>query len=138
MANACAPQPSIWAAVWRSFGALPAWVKIWMVVILAPVNLASLAFLDRPSGAWIAALAIGGMALSWIALFYSRGFSKLVSAGHVFPWTPLVLLLIFARPEAAGAYGVYLTVLLVIDLISLAFDYNDARLWLRGDRTAVI
>ena len=89
------------------------------------------------SGAWIAALAIGGMALSWIALFYSRGFSKLVSAGHVFTWTPLVLLLVFAHPEAAGAYGVYLTMLPVIDLISLAFDYNDARLWLRGDRSAV-
>lgn len=45
-----------------------------------------------------------------------------------------MLLLIFARPAATGSYHVFLTVLLVTDLISLAFDYNDARRWLRGDR----
>lgn len=127
-------QTPLLSAIWRSFRALPTWVKVWMMVILAPVNLASLAFLDQPTGGWIAAMAIGGMALSWIALFYSRGFSKLVSAGHVFTWTPLLLLLIFARPESSGTYGVYLTVLKVTNLISLVFDFNDARLWLRGDR----
>ena len=105
-----------------------------MIVILAPLNTASLAFIGQPSGGWIAALSLGGMALGWIALLYSRGFSKLVSAGHVFTWTPLVSLLIFARRDASGTHGICLLVLLAIDLISLAFDDNGARLWLRGDR----
>ncbi len=70
-------------------------------------------------------------------LLIQRGFSRLISAGHIVTWTPLVLLLLFMRPEATGVYDTFLTVLLSINLTSLVFDLNDVRLWLQGDRSVI-
>jgi len=41
---------------------------------------------------------------------------------------------VIAPPQTTGAYGVYLSILLVVNLISLVFDFPDALKWLRGDR----
>ncbi len=120
--------PSRFARIKQSYNDLPGWVKIWMNFILGPINLATLAFLDQPSGALIAALAIGGMVVTASIVFAIGGFTKVASAGHVLPWTPLVLMLIFARPEGTFVYQTFLTVLLVANTISLAFDFNDMRL----------
>ena len=46
------------ARIQQSFFNLPIWVQIWMMFILGPINLASRAFLNQPSGNLIAALAI--------------------------------------------------------------------------------
>lgn len=119
-----------YARIWKSHSELPAWVQIWMNFILGPVNLATLAFLNQPGGVLIAALSLSGMALTVAIVFASGGFSKVAAAGHVLPWTPLVLMLAFARPEGSAIYGTFLTVLLVVNVISLAFDFNDLRLWL--------
>ncbi len=80
-------------------------------MFLTPTNVASLFFL--PSGPLVAVLAMGGSAFGTVMLLTQRGFSRLLSAGHVVTWTPLVLLLIISRPEASGAYDTFLTVLLV-------------------------
>ncbi len=125
---------SVFADIWRSLRALPIWVILWMSLLLGPVNMASIAFLSEPKGILIALLALGGMAASITTLILHRGFSKRVSGGHVFFWTPLVLILIFARPVATGTYDAYLTILLATNLFSLVFDINDLRLWLCGDR----
>jgi len=45
-----------------------------------------------------------------------------------------VVLIIFYRPEATGHYDTYLWVLLITNLISLAFDYVDSVKWFKGDR----
>lgn len=87
MAQPASTQSNIVAAIWRSFLGLPTWVKLWMLLILAPVNMASAAFASAPSGLLIAAMAHAGMMLDAVALIYSRGVSRLVSAGHVLTWT---------------------------------------------------
>lgn len=120
-------------STWQSLVALPLWVKVWLL-ILGCANIASLAFLWQPSGVLVAALVFNGIILSKVAVIYSGGLSRLVGIGHIVGWTPLVLMLAFARPEASGAYDVYLTLLLVVNSISLIFDFNDLRLWLNGDR----
>ena len=117
------------ARVMKSHSELPTWVQIWMNFILGPVNLATLAFLSQPSGGLIAALSLSGMALTVAIVIASGGFSKVAAAGHVLPWTPLVFMLAFARPEGSAIYGAFLTVLLVVNVISLAFDFNDLRVW---------
>ena len=113
----------------QSYNSLPTWVKIWMNFILGPINLASLAFLNQPSGALIAALAIGGMVLTVAIVIASAGFSKLAAAGHLLPWIPLVFMLAFARPEGGELYQIFLTLLLTVNVISLVFDLNDLRQW---------
>lgn len=130
------PQnPGLLAEITASFRALPTWVIAWVFLILAPVNAASLAFLGQPSGAYVALFAIGGGVISLAIAIKSRGLTRLVSAGHIIAWTPLLLWLVLAPPPAEGAYDTYLTILIVVNAISLAFDVNDARLWLRGDRS---
>ena len=121
--------------IMASYNALPSWVKIWMNFILGPVDLATLAFLNEPSGALVAALAIGGMVLTIAIVIAFGGFTKLAAAGHIVTWTPLVLMLAFANPGGSAIYQLFLSVLLVINLISLAFDYNDVRLWVRSRRS---
>lgn len=125
---------TLFADIWRSFRGLPTWVILWMSLLLGPINMVSIAFLSEPKGILIAMLALGGMMASIATLILHRGFSKLVSGGHVFFWTPLVFILVFTRPVATGAYDTYLYILLAANLFSLVFDINDLRLWLRGDR----
>lgn len=120
------------ASIMQSYEGLPIWVKIWMNFILGPVNLATLAFLNEPSGMLIAALAIGGMAMTVSIVIASGGFSKLAAAGHILPWTPLVYMLAFVKPEGSDIYQMFLTVLLVTNVISLVFDFNDVRLWVKS------
>ena len=120
------------ARIRQSFFALPLWAQIWMMFILGPVNLATLAFLNQPAGVLIAVLALSGMIVTVAIVIATGGFSKLAAAGHVLPWTPLVLMLTFARPDGTAVYQVFLTALLVINTISLAFDFNDLRIWLKS------
>lgn len=128
------PKSNLFEDIWTSFRALPLWVMIWMTVLLGPINMISLYFVTEPKGVLVATLAWGGMLASMIVLIRHRGFSKLVSGGHVVFWMPLVLILILVRPVANSAYDTYLDILLVANLVSLLFDINDLRLWLGGDR----
>ena len=113
----------------NSYRALPVWVQIWVFGILVPVNAASIFFVAEPSGVWIAFLAIVAMLINVPIMIVERDFSKTMALSHLPLWTPLVLWLIFNRPEGSTAYGIYLWILLVVDLISLGFDFPDAWKW---------
>lgn len=119
---------------WQSFRALPAWVQIWVFFILMPINMASLLFINEPGGILIAFLANIAMMGNLPVMLYDRGFSKMMALPHLIPWSILVGILIFARPEATGMYDTYLYVLLGTNIISLLFDFPDAAKWLHGDR----
>ncbi len=120
--------------IWRSFRSLPLWVQIWVAGILVPVNSAALLFIFQPAGLWVAILAIGAMLPNIAIMLYERGLSKMMAWPHLLPWGILVLWLVFAMPEGSAAYGVYLWILLVVDALSLAFDFPDALKWFKGDR----
>ncbi len=121
--------------IYNSFRAMPLWVQAWVALILAPVNMASLYFYSEPAGLWIAFLANIAMMMNLPVMLYDRGFSKMMAIPHLVPWTILVLWIFFYRPEAAGNYDIYLTILLTVDTISLLFDFPDAIKWLNGERT---
>jgi len=124
----------IFLDIWRSYRSLPIWVQVWVAFVLVPVNFASLLFLSDPMGIGIAFLAVGAIAPNIGILFYERGFSKMMAMPHVLPWTLLVIWLLFAMPQGSMAFVNYLWILLVVDAISLAFDFPDARKWWKGDR----
>lgn len=102
--------------------------------ILMPLNMLSIYFINEPSGVLVAILAISAMMLNMPVMLFDRGFSNMMAIPHIIPWTALVVLIAFYRPEADGLYDTYLTVLLVANIVSLIFDYPDAISWLRGDR----
>ena len=89
---------------------------------------------NQPSGGLIAALAIGGMVLTVALVVFNPGFEKIVAAGHVLPWVPLVAMLAFARPEGSDIYQIFLVVLLIANSISLLFDLNDVRVALSSNK----
>lgn len=127
-------QNNIIVDIWASLRAMPGWVQVWVFVVLVPVNMASLFFIGEPMGIWVAFLANIAMILNMPVMVHDRGFSKMMGIPHLIPWTILVGILIFNRPEATGLYDPYLWVLLGTNVISLLFDYPDAVKWLRGDR----
>lgn len=122
--------------IWNSFRALPIWVQIWVILILVPINMGGLFFLDTPQGRIAALLGIGGMLPNLIIVWMQRGFSNAMAFPHLPMWTPLVIWLAWTLSTAqpTGALGIYLMVLLLIDIVSLAFDYSDAWKWWQGDR----
>ena len=126
---------NVFIDIFNSLRALPIWVQIWVFIILVPVQVASLFFLNESLGVWVAILAILGMVPNIFIILYERGFSKLMSIPHLLPWTGLVLLIIFARPEGSAGYETYLWVLLAVTSTSLIFDYIDALKWWKGDRS---
>lgn len=134
MSNSSEHNSSLMADILKSFFSLPNWVIIWLLAVLGPVNMASFFFLSEPEGPLIAGLVAAGMLLSLSVVPFERGLSKLTAVGHLIPWTILVLHIVFARPEIDGVYDLYLTVLAVVNTISLAFDYVDSYKWLRGNR----
>ncbi len=120
--------------IWMSFRNLPLWVQIWMVFVLIPVNLAPLAFVDQPQGALIAALSVTGMALNIPIIRAARGMTKAMALPHLICWVPLVAIIIMLLTDGtvlSPEYARFLLLLLVVDLISLAFDLNDSIVWLR-------
>jgi len=127
-------QSNIFVEIWDSFRAIPVWVQVWIMLVLGPINMASLFFLNEPMGMLIAFLANIGMLLNIPVMIYDRGVSKLMSIPHLIPWTVLVIVILFNRPEATGLYDTFLWALLVINIISLVFDYVDSMKWIKGDR----
>lgn len=125
------------AEIWRSFRRMPLWVQIWVAVILVPVNMAPVVFWQHPYAIWVAVLSVGGMIPNLVIMLGDRGLSKRMALPHLVLWTPLVILLIWLLGGLVGADDRYMTmlaVLLVVDVISLGFDYPDAVKWWRGDR----
>lgn len=123
--------------IWQSFLAMPVWVQIWVTFVLVPVNMASILFLGEPYGVLVALLAIGGMTPNVAIIVVERGFSKAMAFPHLAIWAPLVLFLIWWLAQGGPAnsgFATYVKILLVVDLISLAFDFPDARAWLKGNR----
>jgi len=133
MSNQNQTQHSLYKDIWISFRALPTWVQIWMAILIS-VNIASLFFLNQPLAGWISFLAIFAMVPNLYLMVRDRGFGKVMALPHVIPWTALVIILLFFRPEGSVTYNVFLWVLLLVDLTSLAFDYTDAWKWFKGHR----
>ncbi len=123
--------------IWQSFRRIPLWVQIWVAVILVPVNLLPLAFVNEPYGLWVAVLSIGGMLPNLPIMMLERGLSKRMALPHLVIWTPLVVLvgwILLSDQVLSDGYRWMLIALLLVDLVSLAFDYVDAAKWQAGDR----
>ena len=76
------------------------------------------------------------MPLMWIY----GGMNKVMSIPHLFAWVPLVLYLAYKLADDGYRSGmsdgetVMVWLLLVINGISLVFDFVDSIKWIQGDR----
>ncbi len=113
---------------------MPNRMQIWVALILVPVNMAVVFFAFEPNGILIAALAIGGVMPNLAIMIYGRGLSKAMAIPYLFVWTPLVVIIWQTLDGAVAGFVSYLWIVLVIDLISLGFDYPDTLKWIKGGR----
>ncbi|WP_152544583.1 hypothetical protein [Actibacterium mucosum] len=90
----------------------------------------------QPWGWTVTGLAIGGMLPNLVIMGAERGLSKLMALPHLIMWTPLVAYLAYLLSTGAAnsGYGALLWAVLIINVISLAFDFPDFVKWRRGDR----
>lgn len=125
----------MFADIWESFRRLPVAVQAWVMLVLAPVNLATLLFIDERFGLVIVVLAIAGMLFNMPILAREKGMTKLMALPHLVFWTPLIVLaLIVLFSDVPAGYRAFLLVLIVVDVVSLAFDARDLKDWMGGDR----
>ncbi|MEO9822528.1 MAG: hypothetical protein ABJF79_19390, partial [Paracoccaceae bacterium] len=115
-------------AIVTSWMALPMWVKVWLVV-LNGVFLSALALLpDRVAEVTLIAY-VATVPLLAGQLGYDGGLRRILSVAHLVPWSPLVAWLVII-PEWTS----YTAILTLIVSICLAFDINDLRLFVKGER----
>mgnify|MGYP003646518228 CR=1 FL=1 len=127
--------------IWKSYLELPTWVKIWVFLILVPVNIASIWFIGNPGSSLVVSFAIAGMLFNAIPIWFDRGFSSAMAIPHVIFWAPLTIILVYylmiSEVFLMDNYRYFLITLLVCNLFSLFFDIPDSFKWLR-DRKKVI
>jgi len=116
---------------------MPTGVVIW-VALLFGVNFVGVIFLPRIEAlVVVAALMLGGIFQS--AIFGSKGFVRLMGVGHVL-WIPMVawLLTRFDITAPQGSFEVWMTVVVVFDVLSLIIDVSDVGRYVAGDRQPTI
>jgi hypothetical protein len=116
------------AASWMS---LPLWVKIWLIFLNA-VFLSAFAYLpDRIAAVTLVAYVATAPLLAG-QVGYDAGLRRILALGHLVPWIPLLIWLVI-NPDGTS----YSALLAIVVAICLAFDINDLRLFIKGDRAIV-
>ena len=121
----------------KSTFALPVWVIIWMAVFLIPANLSGYFLLQYESGWWVAVLGGTALLVNTVIVLINGGMSKVLAIPHLVFWLPLQFILadrLASSDNLTGFEHGYLVTILVINGISLGFDFYDTREWWRGNR----
>lgn len=120
--------------VWKIF-ALPIGWRLWVFWLMA-INSVCFLFL-RQAVARVIAVAWMGNVITMMSMYWILGYVRLLGLSHVLWWTPLFLWLIpkIRREPPGGNLGLWLKLLVISDLASLAIDYIDVIRYALGDRT---
>lgn len=127
-------------AAWASYRRMPAWVQIWVGVILFPTNAVSFFLLDTWFG-YYAAWAAGFVFFTNMPIMYAcRGMSRLMAVPHLFGWIPLEILGILRFFEMVGPLPTtaveitFIVLIVLVNGVSLIFDIHDTKRWMQGER----
>ena len=117
---------------------MPMHLQLWVVVLVGANIVAPLFFLEHLEAQLT--LAAGLLGLVLMSVLTGRfGFSRIVGLGHI-AWLPLIVFLISSVGDttASSPLGFWTRSVIVLDSISLAFDFVDAARFYRGDRTETV
>jgi len=124
------------AAFAADVAAQPPWLQIWLNILVGVLALSLPFSLVRVEARWtLLGFILGAAAV--LGLYAQFGYSRLLGAGHVVFWTPLLVYLLMRRPhwrERDSWAGKWILAAVGVLTISLAFDYIDVVRWLAGDR----
>lgn len=122
---------------------LPQWVQIWMNVLVTSVMICIMITLAFPGArkTGLIALVLTIMAFgSTIWLHGQFGMVRLLGLGHIVFWTPLVV--VIAMRLRRGAVPIFpkiaLSVMALVIVAALVFDYFDLFRWIAGERGSIV
>jgi hypothetical protein len=117
---------------------MPVHLQLWVVALVGTNIVAPLFFFQHLEAQLI--LAAGLLGLASMSVLTGRfGFSRIVGLGHI-AWLPLIAFLLssVADTAASSPFGFWIRSVIVLDSISLAFDFVDAARFYRGDRAETV
>lgn len=121
-----------------SFMRMPLWVRLWIVIALGGVNLFSFFMLDSQIGVWTAIAAALVLAFNTPTLMIQRGWGKALAISHLFIWIPLIVIvarkLLDGDAQFAPYEYMYGVLVVIVNSISIAFDINDTKEFIQGNR----
>lgn len=113
---------------------LPGPWRLWVGLLMLVNGVAPLLFLPAIES-WAVLLAMLLGAVLQMAIFGARGFVRLLGAGHLVVWVPLLIWLALRLPAIEpGVFRTWVLAVIVIDAISLIIDLVDVIRYARGDR----
>ena len=117
---------------------LPLPVSLWMLLVVAANMMAPLFFLHRLEAQVILASFAASIILM-ITVSAVWGFCRLMGIGHV----PLLPMLVFLGARlgdipASDPFGVWVRVVIVLDLVALVFDAVDVIRYIKGAREPIV
>lgn len=128
-----------WLRIGRSWMALPAWVKAWLIALNA-VFLAAPALMpwDAARVVLIAYVASGPLLLGFAV--HAGGLTRFMGIGHIVPWAPLLAWLMMQPDLYSEGFlrSGYASLLAVMIALCLAFDLYDVIRWHRGERAILM
>lgn len=108
-------------------------------MFLLPANFAGFWFLDTDVGYWVSLLGAGAVFVNLIPVLINGGVSKVLAIPHLIFWIPLEIILfwlVMAGDLSTAEWRLAVAVL-VINGISLGFDFYDTAEWWKGKRQVV-
>ena len=129
--------------IWHSFRNLPLWLQGWALLILMPLNAASLLLLDSFTGMATALALLVVLTVNLSLMWLHGGMNKDMSLVHLLAWIPLELALL---GQLAGLWGddaltftqwSFTVAVVMTNAVSLFFDIVDAWCWAQGDRVTL-
>lgn len=118
----------------RGVFGLPVHLQVWVGTLVLVNIIAPLFFLEKVE-AW-ASIAAGTLGIGIMSMLTLRfGFSRIIGIGHV-AWLPLIAFLgtRLADTSAVDTFGIWIRLVILLDVISLAFDAVDVYRYARGER----
>lgn len=117
----------------------PAWVGIWVNVMVAVLALSIPFSFSRSEPRWILLGTLLGMAGTIMA--YSQfGYTRLLGLGQILFWSPTLIYMLGLRGRGVGRqtlFGKWLLAAILVMGASLAFDVVDLLRWLLGERDPI-
>ena len=110
---------------------------LWIGLLAAINFVAPLFFIGSLEARVVLAAVMLGLVIQ-LAIASRLGFVRLLGVGHILVWVPMLLWLAprLVNLDAATAFGRWLFVLVVVDLVSLVIDFVDVGRYLAGERQA--
>ncbi len=117
---------------------LPLRVQLFLVLLIAANMIVPLFVLSRLE----AQVVLGAFMASFVLMVVLTslvGFTRLLGSGHIF-WFPMLYFLWprLGQISADDVFGVWLRVMIALNVVVLALDFLDTLRYIRGDRAEMV